>query len=491
MAAASGAGTPSKQAGQSSYQAFLARLHHPDSAALLRSMKVFVRNALAATHLTIDDLAEATRAFFQQAEEMIAEHPQWAGCEPSELERANDGVEKFVMTKLHDRVFAAEAEEAAEDEQFLTWMKRLNFLRVEHLSISPGFAQLQPWQSAQQELAKISTYRTPRDKLVCILNCCKRINSALSMASGGGHGADEFFPVLIFVTLQAAPVGLHASLQYIARFRHPSKLVSEAAYYLTNLQSVVAFISNIQPEQLTIDPAEYEQGLAETHSALEQQEKEQRQRHEQRLAAEREVALAGGAVGSTREMESGGQLVPSAISNGVTHGEGGGVETPTPPARHRGSADGAADDLEPPTPHVDPATPGAHAQRPGRQQPMPSRVEHAASAPESQQPRVKRRAAPTSVAMTLSVEDGSGGDGDSCCPLVRVRLSVGSVHTLRRQRMEQALSAELGWCGPPPSLRFLETRSVVELTVGEVADLLEEFKWLSRWAKRFPPQHLS
>ena len=46
--------------------------------------------------------------------------------------------------------------------------------------------------------------------------------------------------------------------------------------------------------------------------------------------------------------------------------------------------------------------------------------------------------------------------------------------------MEQALSAELGWCGPPPSLRFLETRSVVELTVGEVADLLEEFKWLSR-----------
>ena len=57
--------------------------------------------------------------------------------------------------------------------------------------------------------------------------------------------------------------------------------------------------------------------------------------------------------------------------------------------------------------------------------------------------------------------------------------------------MVEALSAELGWCGPPPSLRFLETRSVVELNVGEVADLLEEFKWLSAWSKRFPPQHLS
>ena len=36
----------------------------------------------------------------------------------------------------------------------------------------------EPWLSAQQELQKIGAYKTPRDKLVCILNCCKRINGA-------------------------------------------------------------------------------------------------------------------------------------------------------------------------------------------------------------------------------------------------------------------------------------------------------------------------
>ena len=54
-------------------------------------------------------------AFFQTMEERLASHPQWAGCELSEIEKANDGVEKFVMSRLHDRVFATDPGEAVED----------------------------------------------------------------------------------------------------------------------------------------------------------------------------------------------------------------------------------------------------------------------------------------------------------------------------------------------------------------------------------------
>ena len=117
-----------------------------------------------------------------------------------------DGIERFVMSKLHDRVFAADtAAERVEDERQAAWLRRLRFLRVEHFAIAPEFRAAAPWPAAQQELSRVATYRTPRDKLVCILNCCKRINSSLAHASAGGHGADEFFPVLLFVTLQAAP----------------------------------------------------------------------------------------------------------------------------------------------------------------------------------------------------------------------------------------------------------------------------------------------
>lgn len=63
-------------------------------------------------------------------------------------------------------------------------------------------------QLAQKELQKINMYKAPRDKLVCILNCCKVINNLLLNASIASNenppGADEFLPVLIYVTIKAS-----------------------------------------------------------------------------------------------------------------------------------------------------------------------------------------------------------------------------------------------------------------------------------------------
>ena len=62
------------------------------------------------------------------------------------------------------------------------------------------------FQLAQKELQKMNMYKAPRDKLVCILNCCKVINNLLinaSIASSDNPpGADEFLPVLIYVTIK-------------------------------------------------------------------------------------------------------------------------------------------------------------------------------------------------------------------------------------------------------------------------------------------------
>ncbi|KAK4559574.1 hypothetical protein RGQ29_008697 [Quercus rubra] len=74
------------------------------------------------------------------------------------------------------------------------------------------FGLVAPWKSkvenelAQKELQKINMYKAPRDKLVCILNCCKVIGNLLlhaSISSEDVPGADEFLPVLIYVTIKA------------------------------------------------------------------------------------------------------------------------------------------------------------------------------------------------------------------------------------------------------------------------------------------------
>ena len=52
----------------------------------------------------------------------------------------------------------------------------------------------------------MNMYKAPRDKLACILNCCKVINNLLmnasNMSNDNAPGADEFLPVLIYVTLK-------------------------------------------------------------------------------------------------------------------------------------------------------------------------------------------------------------------------------------------------------------------------------------------------
>lgn len=79
---------------------------------------------------------------------------------------------------------------------------------VEYLSLNPypRIFSLLSLQLAQKELQKINMYKAPRDKLVCILNCCKVINNLLLNASIASNenppGADEFLPVLIYVTLK-------------------------------------------------------------------------------------------------------------------------------------------------------------------------------------------------------------------------------------------------------------------------------------------------
>ena len=185
------------------YHAFMAKMQQPSASGLFRSIKLFVRDLLNDTQRSVDEVAEAVQAFFYETEEAIAQHPLWHGCEPEELDKACDALEKFVTTKLYDKVFLTDAEESESDRLLEERLQHLRFVTVEHLSVSPAFCAAYPWAGAQQELCKMAAYRTPRDKLVCVLNCCKRINSSLSVTSAGSHGADEFFPVLIFVLLQA------------------------------------------------------------------------------------------------------------------------------------------------------------------------------------------------------------------------------------------------------------------------------------------------
>ncbi|XVF64663.1 hypothetical protein PTKIN_Ptkin09bG0186100 [Pterospermum kingtungense] len=193
-------------------------------------------------------------------------HPLWAGCTEEDLDSAGEGLEKYVMTKLFTRVFASLPDDVKQDEQLSEKMALIQqFVRPENLDIKPTFQNETSWLLAQKELQKINMYKAPRDKLVCILNCCKVINNLLLNASIASNenppGADEFLPVLIYVTIKANPPQLHSNLLYIQRYRRQSRLVAEAAYFFTNMLSAESFITNIDAKALSMEETEFEKNM--------------------------------------------------------------------------------------------------------------------------------------------------------------------------------------------------------------------------------------
>ncbi|BGP39974.1 hypothetical protein JCM10450v2_003954 [Rhodotorula kratochvilovae] len=135
---------------------------------------------------------------------------------------------------------AEEGEERPKDDKPPARKKRLRGDKVQ------GFLDF-----AQRELCKMNQYKAPRDKLICVLNCCKVIFGLIRHVASGEEGADAFIPFLIYVVIQANPQHLVSNLQYIQRFRNPEKLSGEGGYYLSSLNAAISFIESLDSSSLS------------------------------------------------------------------------------------------------------------------------------------------------------------------------------------------------------------------------------------------------
>lgn len=60
-----------------------------------------------------------------------------------------------------------------------------------------------PWPSAQAEIVSISAYKTPGDKLQCVVRASQTIMNLLSLAHDQSvPAADDFMPVLVYVLIK-------------------------------------------------------------------------------------------------------------------------------------------------------------------------------------------------------------------------------------------------------------------------------------------------
>lgn len=221
----------------------------------------------------------------------------WKDVSDAEFDNAREGMEKLVMNRLYTQTFSPaipppqpipgakprrkgaerpmgpgrrgqHQEDVERDEVVAQKINIYGWVREEHLDIPPvGDSGKRFLKLAQQELLKIKSYRAPRDKIICILNCCKVIFGLLKH-SKSDSSADSFMPLLIYVTLQANPEHIVSNVQYILRFRNQEKLGGEAGYYLSSLMGAIQFIENMDRTTLTITDEEFEKNVEAAVSAI-------------------------------------------------------------------------------------------------------------------------------------------------------------------------------------------------------------------------------
>ena len=226
---------------------------------------------------SLEPFREDVADFLASEEAHVRAHALWRGASPAEWTSAREGLEKFVMMKIHSRAFAPTAAHRARDAELGARLAALRFVEPRHLDLGDELADdmvASAWATAADELRKMDAYKAPRDKLVCVMNCCRLVADmvggsrrsgaapASSAAARPGASADDFLSALILAVIRAAPPRLHSNVEYVAAYRGADFMRGETAYFFVQLASAVAFVARADHRAFRMSRAAFDAACA-------------------------------------------------------------------------------------------------------------------------------------------------------------------------------------------------------------------------------------
>ncbi|KAH8103956.1 hypothetical protein BXZ70DRAFT_1005506 [Cristinia sonorae] len=269
---------------QFDFQKFLDQMKLKAAEPVAKYLRSFLSNFAKRT-FTVADQMKLINDFLNFIALRMRESDVWRNCSDVEFDNAMEGMEKLVMNRLYDFTFTPQvirmvpprpvtSDDLERDRVLSQRIALFTWIQPEHLDVPEGEGREGFMMFAQQELLKINHYKAPRDKLICILNCCKVIFGLIRHLRKE-EGADNFVPILIYVVLKANPEHLLSNVEFINRFRNPAKLQSEAGYYLSSLMGAVSFIETMDHTSLSnITQEEFEKNVEDAIQSLPSTESE-------------------------------------------------------------------------------------------------------------------------------------------------------------------------------------------------------------------------
>ncbi|GAB0092754.1 Receptor-mediated endocytosis protein 6 homolog [Sergentomyia squamirostris] len=196
----------------------------------------------------VDEKIDLLDEFISKLMDELSSGPNSIGMNEWQLNEARTCIERVLLQRLYRQVmFPNDDGDISRDQVLREHIRKLS--RV----ITPGHEALRipqeylieaPWPFAQQQIAHISAYKTPMEKVQCVVRCITSIMNLLSMASDRVPSADDLTPVLIYVIIKANPPYLLSTVQYVNCFIG-DKLEGEDQYWWTQFCSAITYIKTL------------------------------------------------------------------------------------------------------------------------------------------------------------------------------------------------------------------------------------------------------
>lgn len=255
------------------FAVFREMLKHPSAQPVVAQIKEFVTKF--PNELPRTEASRRVAKFLTTTQDRMLSDCVVFAADADEEGRKNsaEGLEKFVLNRMHAKIFPSGEKDVEQDLFLRRRTASLQWVEFHHLGVPAVDPQL--LRLAVEQLHLIDNYKAPLDKLICILNACRVINDVLkrTWAEGGeSHrplSADDFLPLLIYTLLKANPPRMHSNLEFVAAYRHPTRLVAEDAYFLTALQSACAFVKDAGPTTLEVPQEDYDSLCRDALTAFE------------------------------------------------------------------------------------------------------------------------------------------------------------------------------------------------------------------------------
>ena len=202
---------------------FLEKIRTPEAKDVVKELSSFLRQFVLRFESldTMKKQGDYIHEFIDSMKEkLVSSHALWKKCSAEESADIVEGLERYITIKLYKLIFPPAVPvmvgekrplHVQQDEELSAKIDSLWFLDKSHLDIhTSGFVSLSfvcvcvylsVWYSASlindicinrskqseenlaraiEELGKINNYKSPKDKVIIIMNCCKILSSLLT-----------------------------------------------------------------------------------------------------------------------------------------------------------------------------------------------------------------------------------------------------------------------------------------------------------------------